>query len=177
MISQCSSANSVALYVPSLYVCVLAAERLQLHTIAHPFATGALLSFYTLPYLSLGVSQQWWQYAPAIEANSSSVEAATATAAALPLTGGTMWTLVGGVRSTALKPYQPLRSLSSSSGEQPARLPSLSPSLSIPPSSGGARVCAHALAIAHSRSQTNRIARAALPPVDRRQSESCASTL
>lgn len=105
MISQCSSANSVALYVPSLYVCVLAAERLQLHAIARPFATGALLSLYTLPYLSLGVSQQWWQYAPAFEANSSSAEAAPATAAALPLTGGKMWTLVGGVRSTALKPY------------------------------------------------------------------------
>ena len=42
MVSQCSSANSVAVYVSGLYVCSLASVRLQLHPIARPFATAIL---------------------------------------------------------------------------------------------------------------------------------------
>jgi hypothetical protein len=92
MISQCSSTNSVAAYVPGLYVCLLAAERLQLHPIARPFAAGGLFSLYALPYLAQGTSQQWWAYAPA------------AAGGPLPLKGAPMWTFAGGWGSTALAP-------------------------------------------------------------------------
>ena len=94
MVSQCSSANSVAAYVPALYVCLLAAERLHLHPIARPFAAGSLLSLYALPYLAQGATQQWWTYTPA----------AAAGEAALPLRGSQMWTLAGGWNSSVLVP-------------------------------------------------------------------------
>jgi hypothetical protein len=82
MISQCSSANSIALYVPALYSCHLASERLPLHRFARPFATGLLLCLYALPYLQLGVAQGWWAY----------VSSKNGT---LALQGGAMWTLNG----------------------------------------------------------------------------------
>lgn len=95
MVSQCSSANSIAVYVPGLYVCLLAAERLHLHPIARPFAAGALLNLYALPYLAQGATQQWWTYT---STNASGGEA-------LPLKGrDPMWTLAGGWNSTTLVP-------------------------------------------------------------------------
>jgi hypothetical protein len=69
-----------------------AAERLQLHPIARPFAAGGLFSLYALPYLAQGTSQQWWAYAPA------------AAGGPLPLKGAPMWTFAGGWGSTALAP-------------------------------------------------------------------------
>ena len=60
MLSQCSSGSSVAVYVPALYACELAIERLPLHALARPFAAGLLLCVQSAPHLLLGAQQGWW---------------------------------------------------------------------------------------------------------------------
>ena len=91
MVSQCSSANSVAVYVSGLYVCSLASVRLQLHPIARPFATAILFCCFMLPYALQGAAQGWWSYGPSTEE------------AGLALSRGPMWTFRD-ASATALLP-------------------------------------------------------------------------
>jgi hypothetical protein len=90
MVSQCSSANSCAMYVPALYACQLAVSRLPVHALARPFAAGLLLAAYAVPYSLQGGGQVWWAYAGS-------------ETSAIPLPAGPMWTLADGA-ATALSP-------------------------------------------------------------------------
>ena len=60
MLSQCCSGSSIAIYVPALYACQLASERLHMHPMARPFAMGLLLCLHSAPHLLLGAQQGWW---------------------------------------------------------------------------------------------------------------------
>lgn len=93
MVSQCSSANSIAIYVPALYVCQMAPARLQLHAFARPFAAGFFFCLHMLPYLLQGAVQGWWAYAPSEGGEG------------LPLRGGPMW-LVGVGSASSIEPSQ-----------------------------------------------------------------------
>ncbi len=119
MLSQCSSGSSVAVYVPALYACQLAAARLPLHAFARPFAMGVLLCVHSAPHLLLGSQQGWWvlsssstsSAAAALPAHSSvgakddhGLGSERNTSSAITLHGGALWTLGGGASTTLTMP-------------------------------------------------------------------------
>ena len=78
MLSQCSSAASVAVCAAALYVCQVAAARLPLSALARPFAVGLLVCVYCTPHVLQGAGQGWWAWAAPAPAPSSSAAAAAA---------------------------------------------------------------------------------------------------